>query len=164
MCQALAAAVAAAVNVLELCVAQKDGMVIRQWVSIGMLMHEVSLLSTFGKEMRMIGDMSMALQYLNLRLKLVRSRASQKDAGELPRKETFFDNAASPTQQPKRRLCRWKRPCPQLGCETESLPADLTIAALLQRKGPDFGTMQANPSLGSDHRTATNHPSARSDG
>ena len=98
MSQALAAAVASAVNVLELCVAQEDGMVIRQWVSIGMLMHEVSLLSTFGQEMRMIGDMSMALQYLNLRLKLVRSRASQKDAGELPRKETFFDNAASPRE------------------------------------------------------------------
>ena len=74
MSQALAAAVAAAVNRLEECVASRDGSLMRQWVSIGLLVHEVSLLSTYGKEMGMIGDMATALECLNLVLRIERGQ------------------------------------------------------------------------------------------
>ena len=70
MSQALAAAVAAAVQKLEDCVEIRDGALVRQWVSIGLLVHEVSLLSTFGKENGMIDDMATALDRLNLTLRL----------------------------------------------------------------------------------------------
>ena len=46
----------------------------RQWVSIGLLVHEVSLLSTYGKEMGMIGDMATALECLNLVLRIERGQ------------------------------------------------------------------------------------------
>ena len=69
MSQALAAAVAAAVNRLEECVANRDGSLVRQWVSIGLLVHEVSLLSTHGKEEGMIDDMASALDRLRVTLR-----------------------------------------------------------------------------------------------
>ena len=74
MCQALAAAVAAAVHKLSVCIVKRDRALMRQWVSIGLLVHEVSLLSTYGKENGMIGDMSTALRRLNLTLRIVCSR------------------------------------------------------------------------------------------
>jgi hypothetical protein len=79
MSQALAAAVAATVSKLEECIAKGDGQLVRQWASIGLLVHEVSLLSTFGKESAMIGDMVMALESLNLTVQL--ERGSTSDGG-----------------------------------------------------------------------------------
>ncbi len=76
MSQALAAAVAATVSKLEECIAKGDGRLVRQWASIGLLVHEVSLLSTFGKESGMIGDMRMALETLNLTVQLERGSKS----------------------------------------------------------------------------------------
>ena len=74
MCQALAATVAAAVHKLSECVVRRDRDLLRQMVAIGLLVHEVSLLSTYGKENGMIGDMSTALSQLNLTLRIVCSR------------------------------------------------------------------------------------------
>jgi hypothetical protein len=74
MCQALATAVAAAVQRLSDCVAKRDRALVRQWLAIGLLVHEVSLLSTYSKEMGMIGDMAMALRHLNLTLRIVKKQ------------------------------------------------------------------------------------------
>ena len=70
MSQALAAAVAAAVHKLNEVVTKRDGTLVRQWISIGMLVHEISLLSTYGNENGMIDDMATALNRLNLTLRI----------------------------------------------------------------------------------------------
>ena len=89
---------AAAVHKLSDSVARRDRSTVRQWVSTGLLVHEVSLLSTYGKEMGMIGDMAMALGRLNLTLRIVKSD-EKKNRGDDVEEEVF--RVASVTAVPR---------------------------------------------------------------
>ena len=76
--QALGAAVAAAVEALSDCVRRRDAAVLQQWEAIGMLLLEVCLLSTQGKEELMLDDMAGALGRLRVTL-LLEKRGDESD-------------------------------------------------------------------------------------
>ena len=68
--QALAAAVTAAAEVLGQAIRDREGAAVRQMARAGLLLHSVSLLSTSGKELSMIDDMTAAYESMNLSLRL----------------------------------------------------------------------------------------------
>ncbi len=94
MSQALAAAVAAAVQKLTDAVLQRNGVLVRQWVSIGLLVHEVSLLSTRGKEHGMLDDMATALDRLNLTVRLVLAGEGQQGQSVMRSADPNDDSAS----------------------------------------------------------------------
>ena len=69
--QALGTAVAAALTKIEDCIMKRDSALLRQFNDIGLLLHEVCLLSTHGKEEGMIDDMAGALDRLRLTIRFV---------------------------------------------------------------------------------------------
>lgn len=79
--QALAALVSISVQKLEDCIAQRDINLLRQLLNIGLLVHEVSLLSTWSKEEGMLDDMHNALDALNVTFRLV---AGSSESGGPP--------------------------------------------------------------------------------
>lgn len=90
--QALGAVVAAAADMLEDALTARIGDGVRdakwrvmQWCSadVGLLVHEVSLLSTHGKEEGMIDDMASALDRLQVTLRIVPPAAGNSSAGDV---------------------------------------------------------------------------------
>ena len=74
----MAAAVAASVDMLEDALAVRNGEGqgdaeerVAQWCDLGLLVHEVSLLSTHGKEEGMLDDMASALNRLRVTVRIV---------------------------------------------------------------------------------------------
>jgi hypothetical protein len=73
--QALSSAVAASVDTVASAVRSRDARHVRQLAAIGLLLHEVCLLSTHGHEENMLDDMAGALERLDLTVELVQSTA-----------------------------------------------------------------------------------------
>jgi hypothetical protein len=68
--QALGAVVAAAEGHLSKCLLEKNEAVVRQLVDVGLLVHSVGLLTTMGKEEKMLDDFAGAYENLQVRLAL----------------------------------------------------------------------------------------------
>ena len=104
--QAMAATVAAAVDSLEDAVggrgteSQADAENrVAMWRNIGLLVHEVSLLSTHGKEEGMIDDMASALDRLRVTLRVVPPPSSSDSRGNGDRTQFRVMDVISKTSQ-----------------------------------------------------------------